>query len=71
MTLQELVDKVGDENQIIALLVNNEWVGIFPAMHCPCQYDDYVVEAIIPNKIFCGDPPFDELVLKVLVKEPT
>ena len=47
MTLQELLDKVGDETQLIALLVDNEWCCVFPAMYCPCQYDDYGVIAIV------------------------
>ncbi len=69
MTLQELLAKVGDETQLIALLVDSEWCCVFPAMYCPCQYDDYGVIAFLPDE-FKGDSPFDGKVLKVWVEEP-
>ena len=69
MTLKELLDKTGAEDQLVALLVHSEWRCIFPAAFCPKEYDDYVVEAFMPDE-FNGDSPFDGLVLKVWLKDP-
>ncbi len=69
MTLQELLKKVGAEDQLIALLVNSEWCCVFPAAFCPSQYDDYVVTSFLPDE-FKGESPFDGIVLKVWVDEP-
>jgi len=69
MTLQELLSKLGAEDQLVALLVNGEWRCVFPAAFCPSEYDDYVVEAFIPDE-FTGDSPFSGLVLKVWGTEP-
>lgn len=68
MKLAELLNKVGDENQIIALLVDDEWCGAFPAVFVPKEYENYSVESFIPDE-FKGNSPFDGLVLKVWVTE--
>lgn len=68
MTLGELISVVGDDDQIIALLVGGEWCGVFPAVFLPNDYKNYKVESIMPDN-FHGDSPFDGLVLKVWVTE--
>lgn len=68
MTLSELISVVGDDDQIIALLVGNEWCGVFPAFYLPKDYENYKVASIMPDK-FDGNSPFDGIVLKVWVTE--
>lgn len=68
MTLGELISVVGDDDQIVALLVGDEWCGVFPAVYLPKDYENYKVESILPDK-FDGNSPFDGIVLKVWVTE--
>lgn len=68
MKLKELTAVVGDEGQNVAILVDCEWTGVFKAAFIPDGYDDYKVEAIMPDE-FKGDSPFDGIVLKVWVTE--
>lgn len=70
MTLRELLDKVGDEDQMVALLVDGTWCCVFPVAFCPSEYEDYVVDVFLPDH-FVGESPFDGIVIKVCVKEPT
>ena len=68
MELKELLNKVGDENQIIMLILDSEYVSAFPATYCPKEYEGYIVESFTPDR-FDGDSPFDGIVIKVWVTE--
>ena len=68
MKLKELLNKVGDDNQIIMLLTNGEYVCAFPATLCPKEYDNYIVDCFMPDR-FEGDSPFDGMVLKIWIKD--
>lgn len=68
MKLKNLLKLVGADDQIIALIVNDQWAGAFPVLFCPKEYDEYIVESIMPED-FKGESPFDGLVLKVWLTE--
>lgn len=67
ITVKKLAYIIGSDDLNIALLLNNEWIGIFPLCYLPRDYHDYKVESIMPD-MFEGNNPFDGLVLKVWIK---
>ena len=66
MKLKDIISLIGAEDQIIALLVDDEWCCAFPAAYPPKDYENYTVESIMPDE-FEGHGAFDGIVLKVWV----
>ena len=64
MKLKDLLAKIGDEDQIIYLLLYDNWIGAFPAGCVPKEYEGYIVQSIMPEN-FEGESPLDGIVLKV------
>ena len=56
MKLIDLINLIGSDDQIIYLLVNNEWCGAFYAPYSPREYEDYIVEALMAES-FKGESP--------------
>lgn len=67
MKLKDLLSKVSAEDQIIYLLVCNEWVSAFPAAFMPKEFENYIVEDIVSDK-FDGDSPFDGIAVKCRIR---
>ena len=65
MKLKDVINLV-DDSQNIALLVCNDYIGVFPCICCPKQYSDYIVTRLMPD-LFEGSSPFDGVVLKVWI----
>lgn len=70
MTLKDLCELAGSDNTPISLLLSTEhciWMGTFPAMFLPTQYNDYKVKSVMPdaNKDIFGE---EEYCLKVWVE---
>ena len=67
MKLKDLINLIGSDDQIIYLLVNNEWCGAFYSPYSPQEYEDYIVEALMAES-FKGESPFDGAALKVWIR---
>lgn len=64
MKLKDLLAKIGDEDQMIYLLLYDNWIGAFPVCCVPKEYEDHAVKSIMPDN-FEGESPLDGIVLKV------
>lgn len=69
MKLKDVINLV-DDSQNIVLLVNSNYVGVFPIIYCPKQYFDYIVTGLMPD-VFEGSSPFDGVVLKIWIEVGT